>query len=384
MNNGTQKPSFFQIKSQEGNPARDRRQAPHLISGHTSLTSLGGVENVISDEALFKLLDDRQFSLENIPSKPDPVFELVGKPICTAGNLTTISAQAKSGKTAFLGAMIGALIAPGFQGGSGPDTLGVTAHNLGNKAVIHFDTEQCPYDHYLVIKTALERGKAPAAPGWLRSYSLADVSFSERLSALDAELKRASAACGGICCVLLDGVADFCLDPNNSEAAFTLVAHLHARAINYNCPIVCVLHENPGPNDYGKTRGHLGSQLERKSETNLRLVKDTSGVTTAFTEKSRHCQIPKDQGPRFEYNEQLGRHISKGPACLEKAAADRQQANEILDAVFRGKRTFTYGELRAKIMSVKDIKVSGAEKVLRKFKANGHLKQTTAGDYIRA
>ena len=59
-------------------------------------------------------------------------------------------------------------------------------------------------------------------------------------------------------------------------------------ATEQNAVVVTVLHENPN-SEYGKTRGHLGSQLERKAESNLRLQKDnTTGVTTIFTEKSRH------------------------------------------------------------------------------------------------
>ena len=38
----------------------------------------------------------------------------------------------------------------------------------------------------------------------------------------------------------------------------------HQLAIEYDCVFMTVLHENPN-SDFGKTRGHLGSQLSRKA-----------------------------------------------------------------------------------------------------------------------
>ena len=93
-------------------------------------------------------------------------------------------------------------------------------------------------------------------------------------------------------------------------------------ATEQNAVVVTVLHENPD-SEYGKTRGHLGSQLERKAESNLRLQKDnTTGVTTIFTEKSRHCHIPKGQGSRFRWDDESWMHLSC-PTSAEEKEVDR-------------------------------------------------------------
>ena len=48
------------------------------------------------------------------------------------------------------------------------------------------------------------------------------------------------------------------------------------RSVRNSPPVFCVLHENPGT-EQAKTRGHLGSDLNRKAFANLRIDKDASG-----------------------------------------------------------------------------------------------------------
>jgi hypothetical protein len=203
------------------------------------------------------------------------------------------------------------------------DCLGMSGQNPGGSPVLHFDTEQSPFDHHSVILQTLKRAGCEHPPQWLRSYWLADVATKDRRKALAHEMRRAAIG-GKLRAVFLDGVADLCLDPNDPAEAFGLIEELHRLAITYDCPIVCVLHENPGT-ETGKTRGHLGSHLERKAETNLRLSKDAAGVTTVFTERSRHCHIPKDSEPRFAWDDAAGMHLSGGTAMVVKADAIQQQ-----------------------------------------------------------
>jgi hypothetical protein len=79
-------------------------------------------------------------------------------------------------------------------------------------------------------------------------------------------------------------------------------------AIRYQCGMFTVLHENPG-SEIGKTRGHLGSQLERKQFAGLRLAKDKDEITTVWTDRSRKASIPKSQGIRFAYDKEAGLHL---------------------------------------------------------------------------
>ena len=249
-------------------------------------------------------LEARIFDHASELSEPVARFLINGKAICTPGNLTNIIAQAKAGKTATIAAAIAAAICAGT--GEERDTLGISATNPSSQILLHIDTEQSIYDHHQLILRALRRAGVEAPPAWLRSYALAGFSAVELRRALVIKMKEA--ATGGIFAVIIDGTADLVVDVNDSGECNSFVAELHGLAIEYDCPIINVVHENPGQNA-GKMRGHLGSQLERKAESNLRLSKDDQ-VTVIFSEKMRKAPILECDGPRFEWSDEAGMHVS--------------------------------------------------------------------------
>ena len=305
----------------------DMENGGTLASFDTAMDAVRKLKAQSSGSApLAASLAARRFNAANPPAQPRPIYTLADATIATPGNIQAVSAQAKAGKTAFVGAMIAATMQP-----TG-DTLGVSSSNPTAAAVVHFDTEQSPYDHHAVITQALGRAGCEA-PDWLRSYRLADVGIADRLGLLRFELAAAREKHGAIHSVFLDGVADLCHDPNDSAEAFALVGELHKLAIDFDTTIVCVLHENPG-SETGKTRGHLGSQLERKAETNLRLSKDGEAITTAFTERARHAHVPKDHGPRFAWNDEAAMHVSVQTTAATKTDAKRERLEELARQIF--------------------------------------------------
>jgi len=135
----------------------------------------------------------------------------------------------------------------------------------------------------------------------------------------------------GVFAVIIDGVADLCTDVNNPVEANQLVAELQALALEFNCPVIVVLHENAG-HDNGKARGHLGSQLERKAESNLRLKK-SGEITTVFSERGmRKAPIAEADGPRFHWGHAEQMHVSVESASAEKAGELRELASAIFGA----------------------------------------------------
>jgi hypothetical protein len=305
------------------------------------------------------ILAVRRFNVASPPPKPRPIYTLTGATVATQGNLQAITGQAKSGKTALLSGFIAATMTP-----TG-DTLGVQSFNPDSTAVIHFDTEQSRYDHHHAIMQALRRAGRQAPPDWLHSYSLADVGIDERRILFRHQLDAARKAHGAIHSAILDGIGDLCHDPNDSAEAFALVAELHKLAIDYDTTIICVLHENPG-SETGKTRGHLGSQLERKAESNLRMTKDADGITTVFTANSRHASISKAQGPRFAWNDEAAMHLTTvDAAATTKDSARREELRDVAVEVFRDTPStvgLTWEQLHQRIESVEGLKRSGARK----------------------
>jgi len=323
---------------------------------------------------ILQSLDERRFSHTEPPEKPVPLFSIGDSVVATAGNIVALSAQSKAGKSAFFSGMIGAALADDVDEDL---TFGVRACNTTGKSVLHFDTEQSRYDHHSLVVRSIRRGGLIVPPAFLRSYCLTDVDIRDRREMLRQELARA----GSIYVVMLDGVADFVVDPNDPAESFSFVAELHQLAIRYNCSIVGILHENPGT-DSGKTRGHLGSQLERKAETNLRMAKDANDITTVWTEKARHCSIPKTQGIRFAFDTGRGYHVRVESANDARASAAQDELTAFASSVFEGEKTgLGWAEALRKIETLSGLKQGGARKRFAKMVESGIIQKNLLHRY---
>lgn len=269
-----------------------------------------------SNENISDLLYDPSKDIE----KPVPIYTAAGTTICTPGNLTTFRSQAKAGKTAIIGAMIAAAC---DVEGSANDTLGFRGVNTEGHAVLCFDTEQSRYDWQQMIKTAMRRVKLARPPKWLLCYHLTGKSAIQARKIIDKAIVKAKKDFGGIFAIFIDGVADLCLDVNDAAESNELVAHQHGLAIEHNCAIINVLHMNAG-SENEKGRGHLGSQLERKSESNLTLEK-VDEVTSYWGIQQRGKMISKAGAPSFRWSDEAYMHIScQGPEPKNKGGSAKK------------------------------------------------------------
>jgi AAA domain len=325
----------------------------------------------------------RKFEFENVPEKPSSVFTLCGQQIATAGNIISVYSQAKAGKSAVLSAMMAAA----FSDDALCDFLGfAAAPNTPGRALVHFDTEQSRYDADQLIRRALRRADiAGPPPPWLRSYWLTDIELAQRRQLLRDELEAASKACGGIYCVLIDGVGDLVVDVNDITETQNFVIELHALAIRYDCPIVGVLHENPG-GQTEKQRGHLGSQLERKAESNIRLVKDSDGITVIYTEKSRHANIPRSAGHRFKWSDEDAMHTTfeaEQNSRPDAHMAEKHFAQELFNCP-QATGGLSWAQIHARISELADLKQPGARRRFQKLLGLGFIEKNSAGFYLLA
>ena len=342
------------------------------------------------NEIDFQALDERRIDLSVTPNKPVAVLRFAGVPISTAGNLTNVNAQAKSGKTAAIGAKIAAIEAASMKSCFGFDSqydcLGFEASEHHGKAVILFDTEQSRYDAWKNLQRAAKRVKLTKFPTNFRAYGLCDLSVNERRKYLSAEMERAFQQCGGIHSVFVDGIADLCNDPNDSQEAFGLVNELVQLAVKYSCPMILVLHENPGAGNggYVKTRGHLGSQLERKAETNIRIaIKDA--ISTVQLERCRNAGLPKHLSPRFRWSDIDEMHVSVPPDDGSEALAKKRSEDaEIVETAFGGGRgPISASDLVTGIKRVLGCQQATAFRRRKEWLASGLIQKTASGQYVR-
>ena len=326
-------------------------------------------------DRLTQLLATRRFSSQSPPPPERVIYRIGDATIATPGNIVGFCAQPKAGKTAFLGGVLASTMA------EEADTFDVHSSNPDGWAVLHMDTEQSPQHHHKAIARALHRAGQSSEPDWLYSYRVADLSLTERRDALRHEIKARHAQHGAIHSVFLDGIADFIADPNNPEEAFAWVDELHQLAIRYETVILCVLHENPG-SEFGKTRGHLGSQLERKAETNLRLVKDNEGVTVVFTERSRQAHIPRAAGSRFAWDDEAMMHRSCETKATVRLTARQKEQEAFAREVFSDlppKHVLKWRDIMDRIKDIGGFTDAGARKRLAAMLSSGAVKHTEKG-----
>lgn len=281
------------------------------ILGHTisSLTDIRDSDRPEGDslekDRLVELCKSRQLDWENKPPRPPTRYFLGETSICTAGNLTAIAAAIKSGKSSVLTAMMASAMC---ENPEGLDFLGFSSSNPQGHALIHIDTEQSREDHDDLVRRAIRRAGLTEPPPWLYSFCLTGIPVKDLQAILWLMMKTTFMVHKGIHSVLIDGVADMVSDVNEPEDCNSFVAELHGHAILYKCPIIGIIHLNPGTE---KTRGHLGSQLERKSETNLRMERegDTEAIVM-WADKTRKAPILKKSAPRFAWSDDAGMHVS--------------------------------------------------------------------------
>ena len=324
----------LEVLSELHQKREDYRIGKALIEGALSReqahAELGKILHGAKGAFDFSELDALRFNAERLHEKPEPVILLDGKPICTAGNISVIHAKPKGGKSACISAVIGSAIVEDDEAALG-DRLGWSVRrNPESHALIHLDTEQSHFDHeQIVIRACRYAGiEKKSPPAWVRSYCVTSFSTEKRRATLTAEIERANRDCGGILGVLVDGIGDFVPSVNDEEATHEFVMELHALAIKYNTVLLLVLHENPGEEKNPKTRGHLGSHLERKGESNIRIVKDAEEICSIYTERSRHTHIPKSRAHCFRWDEAKGMHLT---CTVERPQKDE---SDLVEAIF--------------------------------------------------
>jgi hypothetical protein len=331
-------------------------------------------------KSLAQRMNERLFNIHAKPVRPTPAYYINGIPICTAGNLTAISGPPKEGKSAVIGAMMSATMPQDLKA----DTLGITSTNPQKLAVIHFDTEQSRYDHHALVERELRRAGLTPPPAWLRSYCLTGFSAREARLCIKLAMEQAKEAFGGIHSVLIDGSGDCALDVNDPAEANEIVAEWHALAIEHGCPIIGNIHLNPGTK---KTRGHLGSQLERKAETNLCVAKDAKGRVTLWGDKNRHAPILKHDGPCFAWSDSAGMHVTVQTMGEIRESESRTRLLADAKAVFEltCKPALRWSEFLAPLMKVCGFKTdSGARKRLEKMIGAQVLLREVTGLYTLA
>lgn len=234
-----------------------------------------------------------------------PIMCYNGTAFATLRNFSVVIGLPKSRKTWFSQMVAGSFLAAQL-GNKYDDKLAGEKINDGNASVLIIDTEQGDYRAAKMQSTiATIAGLSTEQVGkYLTTLSMrkfgSDISFIATVAKMIQQ--RPSL-------VIIDGIADLVTNPNDPAQSAIISQFLLQASATYNCHIMVVIHANQNAVNKDKDdamsrgRGHLGSDLERKSEANISLKKPESDstVTNVFFTSTRD-KTPENFAFRIDGN----------------------------------------------------------------------------------
>jgi len=229
-----------------------------------------------------------------------PVISLCGQTISTAGNITTISGEAKIGKSGFVGILISAALS---QNGivDGLDELYVQPNTFG-KGLLYFDTEHSQPTHWKNLMSILKRCELLGCPDFLGFYNLKSLDPEEYSKVTSEICEYTFNKFGGIHMIIIDNGADYLTDFNDPVESSFVVNYFEKLAEKYSATVIITIHTT-GKRE--KEIGHLGSCFQRRSESVLSIIAE--GEISFVIPKFLRMADKKDIIPiAFRFDKELG------------------------------------------------------------------------------
>lgn len=224
-----------------------------------------------NDKKLHEKLKQRRYQSNAVIPVENVLFTIedqkgIKKTIGCTQSFVTFSGMPKQGKSLF----VTSAIASAFTNHS---LFGMKiAFPKNRERLCYIDTESSDYDYYKVLERMRKQMNLAQLPDNFDSFLFREDSYSEIMQMIEIYLNDHKD-----CSVLvIDGILDLIADFNNVEQSFNLVQWLKRISKVHDLLIFCVLHL--GKKD-GNTLGHIGSFLDRKSQSVLKIEKNKQTKT---------------------------------------------------------------------------------------------------------
>lgn len=207
---------------------------------------------------------DSRLDLQEEYLRPPIILKIDDSVIFTLGNFSASAGKEKSKKTFNTVAITACLLA-------NEPVLNYTPIKVDDRnQVLYVDTEQSNYHCRKVASRILKLANIPIEDSNDRLIFLALRKFSpeQRIEIIEKAIYDNE----GVFLVIIDGLRDLVLDINNPNEATQIMTKLLKWTDECNIHIHSVLHLNKTDEN---TRGHLGTELNNKSETILQVTKST-------------------------------------------------------------------------------------------------------------
>ncbi|MDR2010943.1 MAG: toprim domain-containing protein [Bacteroidales bacterium] len=307
------------------------------------------------------MLKSCEIDFDNPPVKAQEIISAGDVPLGTQGNILCITGGEGTGKSNY----VASLVAGSVRISNTIDTLGITVNeNKKHKAVLLYDTEQSEVQLFKNVSNLLKRAKLNDKPNELKAFCLTGMSRKERLQSIVQSMDKFYYEFGGIQLVIIDGIADLVHSANDEAESLRVVDELYRLAGIYQTCMVCVLHYVPNGL---KLRGHLGSELQRKSSAILSIELDndqsTSVVKALKVREGSPLDVPLMQ---FSWDKETGMHVYRGEKPREEK--EKRKEKELLGVareVFDQQSFITYIDLCEQIQQIMDVKERTAKSYIR-------------------
>ena len=283
-------------------------------------------------------------------------------PLGTEENILCITGGEGTGKSNYTAALVAGAIQ---EKETDTDLLGVRVEpNRKRRAVLLYDTEQSEQQLYKNTGRLLRRAGRERMPEFLHVYCLTGMSRSERLTAIMQSMDKYHYLHGGIHLVVIDGVADLIRCANDEGESVALIDEIYRLAGVYPTCIAAVVHFVPNGL---KLRGHLGSELQRKSAAILSIEKDEnpeiSVVKALKVRDGSPLDIPLMQ---FRWDRQAGMPVYVGEKPrAEKEKRKEKELAEMAREAFTRQEKYGYIELCELIQEMLEVKERTAKGYIR-------------------
>jgi KaiC/GvpD/RAD55 family RecA-like ATPase len=276
-----------------------------------------------------EILKKSQLLITDEVSEPPICLKIKDSIFGTLGNFSVVSGKAKSRKTFFVSAIVGASIV------NGDSYLNISASfPKGKNKIIYIDTEQANFHAKRVLDRIFKIANLPTDvhPDFFSFYTLRQYPTKFRLQIIDYIIKHEKNA--GL--VIIDGIRDVVKSINDENEATEVSNYLLNWTAEHNLHIITVLHQNKGDEN---VRGHLGSELENKAESVITVRKLTGQELFSQVES----KSMRDQNfNSFNFGIADGNTMYESDN-LESSQNKAPKFNEFSDSQYREMITETFG-----------------------------------------
>lgn len=273
------------------------------------------------------------------------------------GDIQGLGGKMKNGKTTAGLCMIVAMLKGKFMG------FEATGDNY--KCLI-VDTEQSiinAADKAKIIHRLLGWPEKTSNPR-LRSLSLRNAPREKRMALFAEAIKVMRPDF-----VLLDGVADVCIDFMDSAKSRETIDFL--MKLSKTCAIMCVLHTNKKDEEF---RGHLGTELVNKC-SEAYVVTKTDGIAKV---KQTVCRNEPLSDWAFSFGEG---GVPEAETLISKADTKKDELSKAFADIFQHKSEYNYTDLYKICMDKFGIKERRAKDIIKEAVERSIIGKDTEGKY---